>query len=198
MRQLRLKRALDLCGAAGLLILLALPMVLIAVLIRLTLPGPVFYVQERAGRHGRPFRMVKFRTMLPGSDQGSTRLHRDDPRITGIGRWLRRFSIDELPQLVNVLTGEMSLVGPRPMLPPAAARLAGAERRRLHLPPGLTGWAQINGRNAISWPERLALDLWYVDHWSFGLDLAILLRTVQSAAGGRGLYGPEGWNRGYR
>lgn len=194
---LLVKRVQDFLIAAVLLLLLSPVLLLLALLVRTTSPGPALYVQERVGRRGRPFRMRKFRTMTVGSDAVTTRLHRDDPRITPVGRWLRRFSLDELPQLWHVLTGEMSLIGPRPALPRLVERLSPEERRRLEMRPGLTGWAQVQGRNELSWAERVALDLWYVDHWSLRLDGEILLRTVGVVLRGAGLYGRNGWNGGY-
>lgn len=192
-----LKRATDIFAAAAALAALLPVLVSIAILIRGTSPGPALYVQQRVGRHGRPFRMLKFRTMVDGPDREAGVIHRDDPRITPLGRWLRRYSLDELPQLWHVLTGEMSLVGPRPAPPAVAASFSPAERRRQAMRPGLTGWAQVCGRNALTWPERAALDLWYVDNWSLGLDLAILRRTLAVVVRGEGLYGADGWNRGY-
>lgn len=191
-----IKRGLDAVAAAVLLLALFPALLIIATLVRLSSPGPVFYVQERAGWQGRPLRMLKFRTMVVGADRQGPGVHRADPRITGVGRWLRRFSLDELPQLLHVLLGEMSLVGPRPAPPPVTAQLTAEQRRRLSVRPGLTGWAQVQGRNALPWEDRIALDLWYVDHWSLGLDLRILVRTVGTVLSGRGLYGPGGWNRG--
>ncbi|HLN64702.1 MAG TPA: sugar transferase [Symbiobacteriaceae bacterium] len=195
---LLVKRVLDGWVAALLLLILLPVLLLLALLVRASSPGPVLYVQERVGRRGRPFRMIKFRTMTVGSDAVTTRLHRDDPRITPVGRWLRRFSLDELPQLFNVLAGEMSLVGPRPAPTRVVERMSPAQRRRLAVRPGLTGWAQVQGRNTLPWADRIVLDLWYVDHWSLWLDLQILYRTVAVVLRGTGLYGPDGWNRGYR
>ena len=147
---------------------------------------PVFLWQLRAGKDGRPFSMVKFRTMVPDAIEAGRRLEigadpygivPDDPRITRSGRFLRRTSLDELPQLWNVLRGEMSLVGPRPDLVEQAAHYTDADRRRLAVRPGITGWSQIQGRDEISWPERFEHDAWYVEHWSLALDARIILRT---------------------
>jgi lipopolysaccharide/colanic/teichoic acid biosynthesis glycosyltransferase len=193
-----IKRAADCLGAAAALILLLPVLLVIALAVKASSPGPLFYVQERVGLHGRLFRMIKFRTMAVGADQRGTRVHADDPLITLVGRWLRRFSLDELPQLINVLAGDMSLVGPRPALPRLVDRLTPEQRRRLAVRPGLTGWAQVQGRNALPWSERIVLDVWYVEHWSLWLDLVILWRTVGVVVRGAGLYGPDGWNRGYR
>jgi lipopolysaccharide/colanic/teichoic acid biosynthesis glycosyltransferase len=147
---------------------------------------PVFFVYPRAGRNGKPFRMVKFRTMVQdaielGRSTGVSRdpfgVVKDDPRITGAGRWLRRTSLDELPQLVNVLLGQMSLVGPRADLVEQAAHYTPEEARRLTVLPGITGWAQVHGRDSVSWDERFRMDLWYIDHWSLWLDLKTVVLT---------------------
>jgi lipopolysaccharide/colanic/teichoic acid biosynthesis glycosyltransferase len=147
---------------------------------------PIFFVYPRAGKGGRSFRMVKFRTMVQdaielGRSTGISRdpfgLVKDDPRITGAGRWLRRTSLDELPQLVNVLLGQMSLVGPRADLVEQAAHYTDEEARRLTVLPGITGWAQVHGRDSVTWQERFRMDLWYIDNWSLWLDLKIVFRT---------------------
>jgi lipopolysaccharide/colanic/teichoic acid biosynthesis glycosyltransferase len=147
---------------------------------------PVFFVYPRAGRSGKPFRMVKFRTMVQdaielGRSTGISRdpfgVVKDDPRITGAGRWLRRTSLDELPQLWNILLGQMSLVGPRADLVEQAANYTPEEARRLTVLPGITGWAQVHGRDSVSWEERFHMDLWYIDHWSLWLDLKIVFMT---------------------
>jgi len=139
--------------------------------------SPVFFRQERPGLGGKPFRLVKFRTMTAASDP-ATQLQSDGQRLTGLGRFLRRTSIDELPQLWNVVRGEMSLVGPRPLLMQYLPRYSSEQARRHDVLPGITGWAQVHGRNALSWEEKFALDVWYVDHQSFWLDLNILATTV--------------------
>ncbi len=147
---------------------------------------PIFFVYPRAGKDGRPFRMVKFRTMVQdaielGRSTGITRdpfgVVKDDPRITGAGRWLRRTSLDELPQLVNVLRGQMSLVGPRADLVEQAAHYTDEEARRLTVLPGITGWAQVHGRDSVTWQERFRMDLWYIDNWSLWLDVTIVFKT---------------------
>ncbi len=169
------KRVLD-CGiSAGVLCASAPVLGAAAVAVRVSMGAPVLFTQERPGLGARPFRIYKLRTMRrarPGD--------RDEDRLTPLGRWLRKTSIDELPQLVNVLRGDMSLVGPRPLLMQYVKRYSPQQARRLDVLPGITGWAQVNGRNAISWPEKLALDTWYVDHWSFGLDVRILAKTVRT------------------
>jgi lipopolysaccharide/colanic/teichoic acid biosynthesis glycosyltransferase len=178
------KRVLDRAAAALLLALLAPLLAAIALWIVLDGGRPALLVQGRAGKDGRPFRMLKYRTMVQNALELAPRLTDDpfgvvenDPRITRPGRFLRRTGLDELPQLWNVLRGEMSLVGPRPDLLVQVANYTDHDRRRLTVEPGITGWSQVSGRESIGWPERIEQDLWYVDHWSLGLDLKILLRT---------------------
>ena len=184
------KRVLDPVAAAVGLVVLSPLYAAIAVAVVVDSGRPVLFVSARAGKVGRPFRMLKFRTMVPdairvGTEQGLTEdpfgLVKDDPRITRVGRWLRRTSLDELPQLVNVVGGHMSLVGPRADVVEQAARYAEHERRRLTVPPGITGWAQVHGRDSISWEERFELDLWYIDNWSLWLDARIIFRTLGEA-----------------
>ena len=169
---------------------------LIAGLIRLETPGPAFFRQERIGQDGRPFVAYKFRSMVDHAAGLGLGLNvaANDARITRIGKFLRDTSLDELPQLFNVLRGEMSLVGPRPTLAYQVAAYNDFQRRRLLVKPGITGWAQINGRNAIPWEERIRLDVWYVDHWSLRLDFSILRRTLKTWVRKEGLYGPAGIN----
>ena len=187
------KRLLDVMGA-GLLLGLSTPFsLLIAGLILAESGLPVLFRQQRSGRYGRPFEVLKFRTLLLGAHDVGNPLS----RVTKAGRVLRRWGLDELPQLWNVLRGEMSLVGPRPTLPEQTARYGPFERRRLDVRPGLTGWAQIHGRNALSWPERIRLDVWYVEHASLRLDLYILLRTPGTLLRGEGVYGQGGRNEGF-
>ncbi|MGQ9477795.1 MAG: sugar transferase [Candidatus Bipolaricaulia bacterium] len=195
--QLAFKRALDLGIALIGLILLALPFALIALLIKLDSKGPVFFRQERVGRQGRIFKPWKFRTMIEGAvAQGlGYNVARDDPRITRVGRFLRDWGLDELPQLINVLKGEMSLVGPRPTLKYQVERYDEFQRKRLLVKPGITGWALIHGRNLLSWEERIKYDVWYAEHWSIWLDLRILLKTIWVVLIKReGVYGPGGVN----
>ena len=192
----RVKDFLDkMMGWAAFLFLSPLLWTLVA-LIRLDSPGPAFFRQERIGQGGRPFVAVKFRSMVDKATTMGLGLNvaADDSRITRVGRFLRHTSLDELPQLFHILNGEMSLVGPRPTLPYQVAAYDAFQRRRLEVKPGITGWAQVNGRNAIPWEERIKLDVWYVDNWSLGLDLAILLRTLKVWARQEGLYGPMGVN----
>jgi lipopolysaccharide/colanic/teichoic acid biosynthesis glycosyltransferase len=184
-------RVVDLALAA-LGLLAGAPILAVAALaIRLTSPGPVLYRQQRAGRHGEAFEVYKLRTMRMGADPVGvgTPVLEGDPRVTRVGRVLRRFSLDEIPNLVNVLRGEMAIVGPRPTLAAQVELYTPRQRRRLEVKPGLTGWAQINGRAGIPWEERIELDVWYVDNRSPRLDLEILGRTVRLLASGRGLYG---------
>jgi len=176
-RSLLSKRLFDLV-----IVLLAAPfwipvLAVLALLVRLKLGSPVLFRQDRPGRGGRIFQLVKFRTMTDARDS-SGELLPDHVRLTPFGRWLRSTSLDELPELWNVLVGEMSLVGPRPLLVRYLARYSPEQRRRHDVPPGITGWAQINGRNAISWEQKFALDVWYVDNRSLLLDVRILFLTV--------------------
>ena len=174
------KRAFDLAGAAFLLLLLWPLLGLLALAVRLDSPGPALFRQTRLGLGGRTFRIFKLRTLRHGSTAQGRGLctHRDDERITRAGRVLRNLRLDELPQLVNVLAGDMSLVGPRPLLPEFLPYYSDLDRRRLEVPPGMTGWQQVNGAARHGWRERVALDVWYVDHRGLALDLRILWRTV--------------------
>ncbi|HTU16158.1 MAG TPA: sugar transferase [Solirubrobacterales bacterium] len=184
-----MSRLLDLTLAA-ILSLLAAPLMLVAaLLIRMEGGGPVIYRQRRVGRGGAEFQMLKLRTMVPGSDPVGvgTIVGRDDPRVTRVGRWLRRTSLDELPNLINVLRGEMALVGPRPTIPAQVADYTERQHRRHEVRPGITGWAQVQGRAGIPWEERIELDIEYVDNRSTRLDIEILRRTVWLAATGKGL-----------
>ncbi|MDQ3982297.1 MAG: sugar transferase [Actinomycetota bacterium] len=192
--QLAAKRAFDVTLATMSLIVLSPFLAVIAVLIKATSRGPVLYRDVRAGRDGRPFEMMKFRTMIDGASQlGLGRMvAKDDWRITRVGRFLRRTTLDEVPQLLNVLKGEMSIVGPRAATPDQMTRCSDRHRRRLEVRPGMAGWAWIHGRNNISWSERMELDLWYVDNWSFSLDLKIVARSFVFLLRGDGIYGPDG------
>jgi len=188
------KRAFDLVLGAGILALASPLMGLIALAIRLDSPGPALFRQRRLGQGGRPFLIYKFRTMAHGGTRLGSGLEtrRDDPRITRVGRVLRNLRLDELPQLLNVLEGRMSLVGPRPLLPEFLPYYSALDRRRLELPPGMTGWQQVNGAARHSWRERVELDVWYVDHASLALDLRILLRTAGVVARADTVYAPDG------
>lgn len=192
-----LKRVLDVIVSAVFLALLSIPFALIAIAIRLGSRGSVFFRQERVGLRGRTFRVWKFRTMVTGAAKKGLGLNvsRDDFRITRVGRVLRNWGLDELPQLINVLTGEMSLVGPRPTLAYQVERYDASQRRRLEMRPGITSLAVVSGRNSLQWTKRIVLDVWYVDHWSLCLDFSILLRTLWSVLVTReGLYGEGGLN----
>jgi len=193
---MNIKACLDLLGAWIGLIFLSPIIYFVGVLIRLDSPGPVFFRQERIGKDGKPFISYKFRSMV---DRASTmglglNMSVNDDRITRVGKLLRNTSLDELPQLFNVIKGEMSLVGPRPTLRYQVEAYDAVQRRRLKIKPGITGWAQINGRNAIPWEDRIKLDVWYVDNWSLWLDFKILGRTLKTVLKREGLYGPEGIN----
>jgi len=193
----RRKRALDLAGAVALLVVTGPLQAVVALLIRLESHGPPVYRQRRVGRAGEPFQLYKLRTMVAGAEGMGAGLAVDegDERITRVGRWLRRTSLDELPNLVNVVRGEMSLVGPRPTVQVQVDRYTQRQRRRLDARPGITGWAQVNGRASLPWHERIELDLWYLEHASLALDLRILVRSARMAVTGHGLYRGEtgGW-----
>lgn len=184
-----LRRAVDVLVSGAALLVLALPLALVALLIRLESPGSPIFRQERSGRHGHRFEVVKLRTMVSGADKigAGLAIDKGDARITRLGRFLRRTSIDELPQLVNILRGEMTLVGPRPTLPHQVATYDARQRERLLVKPGVTGWAQVHGRTSLSWPERIELDRWYVANRTLRLDARILLRTVKVVLGGEGV-----------
>jgi lipopolysaccharide/colanic/teichoic acid biosynthesis glycosyltransferase len=194
-----LKRIIDVVvSGIGLIILLPI-FVIIGILIKLDSKGPVFFVQERAGKDGKIFKAYKLRTMVDKAVEMGLgyEIAKDDSRITRIGKHLR-WGIDELPQLINVFKGEMSLVGPRPTLIEQVSRYSKEHRRRLEMKPGLTGWALINGRNALSWPEKIKLDIWYIDHWSLWVDLKILIKTIWVVIFTReGIYGKDGVTRDY-
>ncbi|MDM4769743.1 sugar transferase [Solimonas sp. SE-A11] len=177
-RKQMLKRTLDVLAALVALILLAPILLVVALLVRINLGSPILFSQVRPGLQGRPFRMVKFRSMRDARDAAGNPLP-DDQRLTRFGMLLRSTSMDELPELWNVLRGDMSLVGPRPLLMEYLPFYTPEQARRHQMRPGVTGWAQINGRNAISWEEKFALDVWYVDNQSLWLDIKILLMTVK-------------------
>jgi lipopolysaccharide/colanic/teichoic acid biosynthesis glycosyltransferase len=176
----RLKRALDVAASAGALALGAPVLALAAAAIKLEDGGPVFFRQERIGKDGEAFHILKLRTMVVGAEKlgAGYAIDEGDNRITRIGALLRRTSLDEVPELVNVLRGDMSLVGPRPTLRYQVEQYTEHQRRRLEVLPGVTGWAQVHGRAALPWPERIELDVWYVDHASLALDARILWRTA--------------------
>lgn len=195
------KRVLDLVVATLMLLVLAPLLLFFCVAIRATSRGPVIFRQTRIGKNGQAFVMRKFRTMVDGAEQELAELRsfnevvdsplfkiRRDPRMTTIGRWMRKLSIDEIPQLFNVLGGSMSLVGPRPALPTEVAQFSTAENRRLLVPPGLTGLCQVNGRSDLEWHQAIQLDLRYVENWTIPMDLLILLRTLPAVITTRGAY----------
>ena len=171
------KRLFDLLTSALALIVLSPVLALTALLVRIQLGGPILFRQQRPGYKGRPFHIFKFRTMIDRfAPDGS--LLPDSERLTRFGRALRSTSLDELPELFNILRGEMSVVGPRPLLMEYLPLYSAEQARRHDMPPGLTGWAQVHGRNALSWQDKFRLDVWYVDHWSFWLDLKIIFLTL--------------------
>jgi len=191
-------RLLDITVATAALIVCSPLLLVAAVAIAIESRGGVIYRHERIGRDGVPFELWKLRTMVSGAETMGAGLYieQNDARITRVGALLRRFSLDELPNLVNVLRGEMSVVGPRPTVAVQVERYTPHQRRRLEVKPGITGWAQVNGRASISWPERIELDVWYVEHRSLRLDLRILARTARMLATGHGLYSEDlkqGW-----
>ncbi len=193
------RRAFDVL-VAGLGLLFAAPLLAVAVVaIRLESRGHPIYRQRRVGLHGREFDVVKLRTMVSGAEALGAGLAVDqgDPRITRVGAFLRRTSLDEVPNLVNVLRGEMAIVGPRPTVPVQVAQYTERQRRRLDVRPGITGWAQVNGRASLPWEERIELDLWYIEHRSWRLDLEVLRRTALLVLHGDGLYrgATGGWRR---
>ncbi len=173
----------------ALVILLPLFLV-VAVLIKIDSKGPVFFMQERVGKNGKIFKTFKFRTMIAGADEKTKGVYidKENPYVTKMGKFLRRSGIDELPQVINVLKGDMSFVGPRPTLEYQIKKYNDFQKKRLLMKPGITGWALINGRNMLTWPERIKLDVWYVEHWSFWLDIKILFKTIWVVARGEGLY----------
>ena len=191
------KRAMDLVLATLALVAGAPVLVAAMVAIRLETPGHPLYRQRRVGKDGAPFDLYKLRTMVHGAEHigAGMAVNEGDPRITRVGAFLRRTSLDELPNLFNVLRGEMSIVGPRPTIPVQVQQYTERQRGRLNVKPGITGWAQVNGRASLPWSERIELDLWYVEHQSLWLDLRILARTLAMVFTGQGLYKGEtgGW-----
>lgn len=192
-RMLVAKRAFDIVGSGMLIVLLSPLLLALAVLVKASSPGPIFFKQERIGQNGEPFRMLKFRSMVPDADRklrallaerggGESPLFKvqNDPRITPIGRVLRKYSLDELPQLLNVLGGSMSLIGPRPQVAAEVALYRNGAHRRLLLPPGMTGLWQVSGRSRLTWEDAIRLDLYYVENWSLAADITILFRTIRA------------------
>jgi lipopolysaccharide/colanic/teichoic acid biosynthesis glycosyltransferase len=195
-----IRRLVDIAVSALVLLLSAPVLAAAALAIKLESPGPVIYRQRRVGQHGRQFDVLKLRTMVDGAEHIGAGLAIDagDSRVTRVGALLRRTSIDELPNLMNVLRGEMSLIGPRPTLPVQVEQYTPRQRGRLQAKPGITGWAQVNGRASLPWSERIELDLYYIQHRSLALDLRILWRTPGLVLGGGGLYKGQsgGWEQG--
>ena len=180
------KRILDFVLSI-IIMLVCLPvMLIVGLIIFLTEGRPIFFFHERPGKDGQPFKLIKFRSMCNARDAEGNLLP-DGERITNFGNFIRKTSIDELPELINVLRGEMSLVGPRPLLMQYVDRYSPQQFRRHEVLPGITGWAQVNGRNTISWNEKFMLDIWYIDHWSVWLDIKILLLTVWKVISGEGI-----------
>ncbi|HEV7942193.1 MAG TPA: sugar transferase [Solirubrobacteraceae bacterium] len=193
-----IRRTIDIVVSASALAL-ASPLLAAAMLaIRLESPGSAIYRQRRVGKDGRPFDMLKLRTMVQGAEHigAGLAVNENDSRITRVGALLRRTSLDELPNLLNVLRGDMSLIGPRPTIPVQVQQYTPRQRRRLEVKPGITGWAQVNGRASLPWSERIELDLHYIEHRSLALDLQILLRTLRLVFAGDGLY--KGQTGGWR
>ena len=195
-----LKRSFDLCGSLLILALFSVPLLLISLLIRIDSPGPALFTQDRMGFLGRHFKLFKFRTMGTDADTHIEKLKhlsdrsgpvfkmKNDPRVTRVGRWLRRFSLDEIPQILNVIKGDMSLVGPRPQVLWEAAHYDDHAKKRLRIKPGITGLWQVSGRAALSYEQMIDLDIFYLENWSLGLDLKILLRTFPAVLAKEGAY----------
>jgi lipopolysaccharide/colanic/teichoic acid biosynthesis glycosyltransferase len=192
-----IRRAIDISVSAVLLVLSAPVLLAAAIAVRLESAGHPIYRQRRAGRDGRPFDVIKLRTMVDGAEHigAGLAINENDSRITRVGAFLRRTSLDELPNLLNVLRGDMSLIGPRPTLPAQVAQYTPRQRGRLQIKPGITGWAQVNGRTSLPWSERIELDIYYIEHRSLALDVRILWRTVTMVLGGSDLYKGQtgGW-----
>jgi lipopolysaccharide/colanic/teichoic acid biosynthesis glycosyltransferase len=192
-----IRRSIDIVGGMLALILAAPAIGLAMLAIRLESHGRAIYKQRRVGKDGRPFDLLKLRTMVDGAEHigAGMAINENDPRVTRVGAFLRRTSFDELPNLMNVVRGDMSFIGPRPTIPVQVAQYTERQRGRLALRPGITGWAQVNGRASLPWSERIELDLYYIEHRSFALDLRILGRTLAIVFGGSGLYKGQtgGW-----
>ncbi len=190
------KLVFDRAAALLALVILCPVFVLIGLLIKLDSSGPVFFAQDRVGKDGKLFKSIKFRTMVHRAAETGLGLNikLEDERITRVGQFLRTWSLDELPQFYSVLMGDMSIVGPRPTLLYQVEQYSDFQKKRLLVRPGVTGWAQINGRNAIGWEERIKLDVWYVENWSLWLDIKIMLRTIRVIVKREGLYGAGGIN----
>jgi lipopolysaccharide/colanic/teichoic acid biosynthesis glycosyltransferase len=190
------KELIDRLTALIVIVLLSPVWLIIALLIKSNSLGPVYFIQDRVGKNGEIFKSIKFRTMVHRAAETGLgfNIKQDDERITQVGKFLRTWSLDELPQLFNVLLGDMSFVGPRPTLQYQVDLYSNFQKKRLLVKPGITGWAQVNGRNAISWEQRIKLDVWYVENWSLWLDLTIIIKTFKVVIKKEGLYGAEGIN----
>ncbi|CAM4097368.1 sugar transferase [Bacillus manliponensis] len=181
-----MKRIFDVCISLSLLLCFSVVIFIVAILVRLKLGSPILFKQERPGIHGKPFYLYKFRTMTNEKNAEGDLLP-DSSRLTSFGKFLRKYSLDELPQLINVVRGELSLVGPRPLLMEYLPLYSAEQAKRHDVKPGITGWAQVNGRNSISWDEKFDLDIWYVENWSFLLDLKILYMTFAKVIRSEGI-----------
>jgi lipopolysaccharide/colanic/teichoic acid biosynthesis glycosyltransferase len=192
-----MRRAFDIVVAGAALVFFSPVLIAALIAIRLESPGSPIYRQRRVGLNGEEFDVLKLRTMVTGAEHigAGMAIDEGDTRITRVGGFLRRTSLDEIPNLINVLRGDMAVIGPRPTIPVQVAQYTERQRGRLAVKPGLTGWAQVNGRAALPWPERIELDLWYVEHRSWRLDFQILMRTARMVLSGHGLYkgGTGGW-----
>jgi len=189
-----LKRIFDIL-ASGIALIVLLPIfVVIGALIKLDSKGPVFFIQKRIGKDGKSFKIIKFRTIITGKEKETKKMeiNEGNPYVTSFGKLLRRTGFDEMSQLINVLKGDMSLVGPRPTLLYQVKNYNEFEKKRLTIKPGITGWALINGRNRLTWAERIKLDIWYINNWSFWLDIKILIKTIIVIAKAEGLYPVKG------
>lgn len=186
-----IKRLFDLVFSLSALLIFSPVMAAVAAAIKLDSKGSVFFLQERVGKDKKLFKCIKFRTMVVGAEKigKGYEIEKEDPRITRLGKFLRRWALDELPQLINILKGGMSVVGPRPTLLYQVEQYSPLELRRLEVKPGLTGWAQVHGRNQLTWPQRIEKDIWYIDHYSFWLDMKILWMTLKVLSTDAGVYG---------
>ncbi len=191
-----IKHLFDFLFSAILLLILSPLLLIVAIIIRLESPGPIFFKQERIGKDGKLFVIYKFRSMVNNAEKmaNGQQLTQNDSRITGFGHFIRNWSIDELPQLINILIGDMSVIGPRPTIKRQVERYTDYHRKRLNMRPGVTGWAQVNGRNSLPWAKRIDLDIWYVENYSLLLDLKIFFKTFKVALLREGLYGEDGVN----
>lgn len=187
-----IKQLLDYVAALLLLLILSPCFLLVALMIKLEDRGSVFFRQIRAGHFDRPFRIYKFRTMIVGADKISLEIEKNDSRITRVGKFLRNTSLDEIPQIINILRGEMSFIGPRPLLP---GTVRPQEMKRQEMKPGITSYPALFGRHALDWDYRMQLDIWYAEHWSLWLDLKILFKTIPIVLSGKNVYDPMGESR---